>query len=730
MTPPDWKSAVEIFPTGWQCPAEPFWVAGWVTSASGLVPVDIRARLGEEIFLGLCGLPRPDKETEARGRAGPPHAGFSFLLEPVSGATGLRIEVCDHFGRWTELFRQSIQIASAKPLPPRPARSDVDVALDLLRAHHVRPEESWPALADEVLTLARARTFDVMPSEPFKGALEQLEDNAAIHYDHLLVTGWVAHRTQRVRRLTAFLDTAQPLPLVHGLSRPDARTHFPDFVDAEHSRFAGFLKLPLRAPRPLALRIFAELEDGREELVFLKRFRPVLTSGQGTDLPPYSWWQFRGASKALLCLGWNAAALETARDAFRAAAPVSSLPREAGVPGVPASDRPLRVVLVSHNLDREGAPLFLAEFAGHLAAQPGWDIRVVSPKSGPLALTLEAAGAHVTILDTTALERATTDSSYTEAIGQLAAAPVWADADLLIANTLVSYWAIHLAQRLRKPSLFYVHESVGARRFFAHTMSPAAIARVEAAFPLATRVAFLARASQRDHASAAEGRNFITMPGWIDVARVRSYLATADRAAVRRRLGIADDVTVFANIGGVLPRKGQHVHLEAISRLHEKSPADSARCLHLFVGAKDGPNPYVDVLRAIVESRKLSNVRLIEASAEPYAYFAAADICVCSSLEEALPRVVMEAAAFGKPIVSTDVNGIPELLPAHSAWLVPPGDPVRLANALQDALAEHQRGDRTRAERAKQHVTMQFDLAVLLPRHIQLVRALAAQPHA
>src|SRR5688572_32833042 len=121
MSPPDWKSVIEIHPDGWLCPAGPFWVAGWATSASGLVTVDVRAWLGDQAFLGLCGLPRPDKEIEARGQAGAPQAGFSFLLHPVAGATELRVELCDQHGRWTRIFRQAVTM----PASPEPALPEV-----------------------------------------------------------------------------------------------------------------------------------------------------------------------------------------------------------------------------------------------------------------------------------------------------------------------------------------------------------------------------------------------------------------------------------------------------------------------------------------------------------------------------------------------------------------------------------------------------------------------------
>lgn len=733
MPPPDWKSAIEIHPEGWRCPAGPFWIAGWATSRSGLVPVDVRAWLGRQAFLGLCGLPRPDQEIEARGRAGSPQAGFSFLLRPVAGATDLRVEICDQHGCWTEIFRQLVTSPATAAISHNPEPSPQPL-LRLLRAKHARPDQAWTGLAREILAHENAETFDVMPSEPFKGALEQLESTAAVPYDHLLLTGWVAHREQKIKSLTAYLDTATPRPLVHGLERPDARTLFPDFVDAGNARFAGYLPVPAHLPRPLALRIFAELADGRQELVFLKRFQPVLTSGAGTDLPAFSSWKFVCATWALRSADWDKdwapgvlpPIRQAAREEYRAAAPALRPPPEIGEEPVPASAGPARVTLVTHNLNFEGAPLFLVEYARHLAALPGWSVRIVSPADGPLRALFEEAGIPVDVVDASAVLAAQDDDAFSTALDQLTAHPAWREAGVIVANTMVAFWAVHLAQRLHKPSVFYVHESVGPRRFFALQLGRPALARVEQAFTLATRVAFLAHASQRAFAALGGGGNFRVMPGWIDVARIRAYDEAHSRSDLRRALGFAEDTVIFANLGAVLPRKGQHVFLAAIALLQEREV--KAPCAFLIVGVKPGTDPYVDLLRHTIAAQGLANVHLIESSSDPYRYFKAADICVCSSLEEALPRVVMEAAAFGRAIVTTDVDGIPELVGPDEAWFAPPGDAELLADALARAMRAHLAGDRSRPERARELIVAHSDAAVLLPRHTDLIRAVAALP--
>jgi glycosyltransferase involved in cell wall biosynthesis len=61
---------------------------------------------------------------------------------------------------------------------------------------------------------------------------------------------------------------------------------------------------------------------------------------------------------------------------------------------------------------------------------------------------------------------------------------------------------------------------------------------------------------------------------------------------------------------------------------------------------------------------------------------------VLPSFAEGLPVVIMEALALGRPVVSTFVAGIPELVqPGHNGWLVPAGDAEALAKAIGEVLA-------------------------------------------
>jgi glycosyltransferase involved in cell wall biosynthesis len=65
---------------------------------------------------------------------------------------------------------------------------------------------------------------------------------------------------------------------------------------------------------------------------------------------------------------------------------------------------------------------------------------------------------------------------------------------------------------------------------------------------------------------------------------------------------------------------------------------------------------------------------------------AACDVFCLPSHSEGCPNVIVEARACGRPVVATNVGGIPEITTPQSAILVPPGSPVELAKCLLEAL--------------------------------------------
>ena len=138
----------------------------------------------------------------------------------------------------------------------------------------------------------------------------------------------------------------------------------------------------------------------------------------------------------------------------------------------------------------------------------------------------------------------------------------------------------------------------------------------------------------------------------------------------------------FVCVGRLSDQKAQIVLVAAARRLHE------AGIYFEIVLAGDGPmRPLVeDAIRRAGLQRQINITGWLTGD-QVRAEIAAARALVLPSFSENLPVVIMEAMALGRPVISTYVAGIPELVqPEKTGWLVPAGDDVALSEALRHAL--------------------------------------------
>jgi glycosyltransferase involved in cell wall biosynthesis len=131
----------------------------------------------------------------------------------------------------------------------------------------------------------------------------------------------------------------------------------------------------------------------------------------------------------------------------------------------------------------------------------------------------------------------------------------------------------------------------------------------------------------------------------------------------------------------------------------------------------------METLLEDIQLMGLHEVKIVQETPEIYDFYQLADILVCTSFEESFPRVLLEAMVFGTRIVSTDVNGIAEMLTnTDEAYLVPAGDPFKLAAALKLALADHFAGNRKMVSMAYARAARNYHHTRSLPQHLQAVR--------
>jgi glycosyltransferase involved in cell wall biosynthesis len=143
---------------------------------------------------------------------------------------------------------------------------------------------------------------------------------------------------------------------------------------------------------------------------------------------------------------------------------------------------------------------------------------------------------------------------------------------------------------------------------------------------------------------------------------------------------LAAHATDLVFLGGFRPVKGIDVLIDAIASLHRSGSPVTAT----LVG--DGPD--MAALSAQVARVGLAGAVRVAPPMPARAAMALGRIMIIPSRAESLPYVVLEAASAGKPLITTNVGGIPEIYGPLSSSLVRPGDVPLLAAAIAKAIAD------------------------------------------
>ncbi len=157
-------------------------------------------------------------------------------------------------------------------------------------------------------------------------------------------------------------------------------------------------------------------------------------------------------------------------------------------------------------------------------------------------------------------------------------------------------------------------------------------------------------------------------------------------------------------VGRLSEQKGHLLLVEAANRL----AAEGLSFKLVFVG--DGPlRPQIETLITQYGLQDHIEITGWGSNSEVQQQILASRVLVLPSFAEGLPVVIMESLALSRPVISTYVAGIPELVePGTCGWLVPSGSVEALTAAMHTALQlpveKLEQMGRVGAERvAKQH---------------------------
>jgi glycosyltransferase involved in cell wall biosynthesis len=393
------------------------------------------------------------------------------------------------------------------------------------------------------------------------------------------------------------------------------------------------------------------------------------------------------------------------------------------------SDEAVKVLVFTHDLGYGGAQLYLLELLERLVQVQRLTATVVAPSDGPLRERLESLGIRVHV---TAGYPVSTVDLYEGKIAELLAWAAPQEFDVAFVNTMMAFTGIDVAERLGIPSVFSIHESYELDdlwvTYFPEGMDPYVRERGRWTLSRASALVFEAEATRRQYVGHGEARRFLTLPYGVEIAEIDRFRSTFDRAEARHAIGATDATEVLLCLGTVEPRKGQAVLAKAFSHVADSHP----EAMLLLVGKRRiAYDPYADSIDEYARRVGLGGrIRSLPMDPEPYKWHGVADVLVCASDVESLPRVVLEGMAFETPVLATDVFGVREVIEdGKTGYLCEARDVASLAEGLGRVLSSDP-GERSGiASAGSERVRSRHDPAVYAAQVDRLITGLVREPH-
>jgi glycosyltransferase involved in cell wall biosynthesis len=182
-------------------------------------------------------------------------------------------------------------------------------------------------------------------------------------------------------------------------------------------------------------------------------------------------------------------------------------------------------------------------------------------------------------------------------------------------------------------------------------------------------------------------RNIRKINPKINVRVIRNFIPDCPKPEkasldlLREKLGIAEKEFVISSIGRVGWRKGSFDIIQAVKQLL----VENSNFKVLLVGGEELPGEMRELEKAVIDNNLDGWVKLTgEVNIDDVpTLLEMSDIFVLPSYREGMPMSIIEAMRAGKPIISTTVGAIPDMIESGvSGILVAPGHPEEIASAV------------------------------------------------
>ena len=182
---------------------------------------------------------------------------------------------------------------------------------------------------------------------------------------------------------------------------------------------------------------------------------------------------------------------------------------------------------------------------------------------------------------------------------------------------------------------------------------------------------------------------------------------STDSQLIRRQLGVPEDCLLCVSVGRLVWAKGYDDLIKAFVSVSRQVP-------NAYLVIAGGGELHASLAAEISEAGLTPKVMLL-GHCEPSMVLnilRASDVFVMSSRSEGVPYALLEAAALGLPILSTECGGIPEILTDQTdAILVPVSDQASLSAGMIKLLTDRSLSSQL-GDNAKTRIKQRFSLPV------------------
>ena len=542
---------------------------------------------------------------------------------------------------------------------------DVELAVRIWGAPDDSPTEFEP-ITVQVATPSRAERLQMVPSalhDQFFGLLDLPPEGEEVEPGIVRVVGWALTEPAPVERVQVVVNGHDFGLARLGIERMDVARHH----RVPHALVSGFEHLIDLGEVPdlgdtATVEIRATIGTVSEAVLATRTYRIQPSTPVSTE-PSQRGRRVTDAERSPL--------VRSRTDRLLAGASVGD-------------EGELNLVAFTHDMGYGGGQLWLSELLYQAGAGRAFECTVVASKEGPLVDDLEAMGIEIYITP----DAPVNDLQWYEArVGELG---VWIrdrGHNAALVNSFGSFFGADVAVRLGLPTVWAIHESYTPSVIWSVAFPPDYVPpEVRAAFDRALRqahaVVFEAEATRQQYAEATGAGRSLVVPYGVDLASIERYKKDHSREAARRALGIPENCKVLLVMGTTEPRKEQTMLAEAFAQVS----GDCDEAILVLVG--DTGTPYAAALKAFIRQAGIqAQARVVPVTEDTYQWYRAADVLVCASDVESLPRSVLEAMGFEVPVLATSVFGLPELLTdGETGFLFEPRDLAAAAHALERIL--------------------------------------------